>query len=367
MKKKLFSYFLKSLVPAVAIVLLFFITFNLLGCPSTFSGLNILTGDFTVPKIQSFALKDERSLSMEFSKEINVQELSVVCRDGDELEAVDCSFEVDEEGKLYVSFGEDLQVGKNYQIDGTVADLRNNGLSFSIPFKGYNSRIPRMIISEVRNAYGSSSINKVKHYKTEFVELFVLSDGNLSGVQIVSSSDGMAKSYTCPPVEVKAGTYVTVHMRAIPQDRIVDEKLVSETEGNLSASYSLDTTNSALDLWSENQEAVFAATDIISVMNTQDNVPIDALCYCVEGKNLDAYKDFVNLLEEKGLWQGEAFDATKISSSATTKSISRQNVAAIYGDFKAGLYDESSICSKKEDWIVAKGATPGAKNSMTPA
>lgn len=364
MKKKILQYFLRTLLPSFAIVASFFLTFNVLGCGSTLSGLSMLSGDFSVPKITSFELKEADLVQLSFTKNVEVSNLSLTLLLENENQEVPCDFSFEEE-KLLLHLQNQMTPGSSYQLDGCVMDENKNILSFSIPFKGFNGRVPSLLISEVRNAYGSKSINKVKHYKTEFVELFILEDGNLSGVKIISANDGEEKSYTCPNLEVKAGSYVTVHMRTIPQDKITDEILISEINGDLTASYSLDTSSYAVDLWSENSSAVFAQSDVIAVIDSQTGLPLDALCYETYEKKLDTFSEIAELVLQNENWLGDPFDASLVTSSAVTRSIARQNLSSLYADFKNGLYEEKIISSQASDFLLVSEVTPGYENSSS--
>lgn len=365
MKKKILSYLLKTLLPAGGIVLSVFFSFNVLGCGSTVSGLNMLGGDFSLPRIEAFKLEESDLLQMKFSRNVNICQMSVIQDPGleEKSEVIDCSCQIDEDGQVKIKLNKEMIPGREYQLDGTVKDEKNNILSFSLPFKGYNSRIPKLIISEVRNAYGYSTVKKVKHYKTEFIELFVLEDGNLAGVKIISALDGEEKAYYCPAVEVKAGSYVTIHMRTISKDKIKDEIIKDETDGNLNSSYSQDTSSSAVDLWSENETAVFGVSDVIAVINSQTSLPMDALLYESREKAFDNYSSLAETVNSAEIWEGEPFDASNVASTAVTRSISRQNVKVIYSDFKAGKYPDGKIPVRAEDYVVVKTVTPGAPNS----
>lgn len=364
MKKKILQYFLRTLLPSFAIVASFFLTFNVLGCGSTLSGLSMLSGDFSVPKITSFELKEADLVQLSFTKNVEVSNLSLTLLLENENQEVPCDFSFEEE-KLLLRLQNQMTPGSSYQLDGCVMDENKNILSFSIPFKGFNGRVPSLLISEVRNAYGSKSINKVKHYKTEFVELFILEDGNLSGVKIISANDGEEKSYTFPNLEVKVGSYVTVHMRTIPQDKITDEILISEIDGDLTASYSLDTSSYAIDLWSENSSAVFAQSDVIAVIDSQTGLPLDALCYETYEKKLDTFSEIAELVLQNENWLGDPFDASLVTSSAVTRSIARQNLSSLYADFKNGLYEEKIISSQASDFLLVSEVTPGYENSSS--
>ena len=88
-----------------------------------------------------------------------------------------------------------------------------------------------------------------KYYKCEFIELRILSDGNLSGLELYSAYDGDSKSYIFPVLDVFRGEVIIVHLRK------KDETAVNELGSDLALSKSKYSSDKARDLWAENENA----------------------------------------------------------------------------------------------------------------
>ena len=222
----------KTVCPAL--VLFFVVSFSVcnFGCRNSIEEIEVLEGDFSVPQIENFAVTGASTLEIGFSKKTVVQNLAVVSKTT-ESEFCDISAEYDEETqKTVVALGTQMEVGEDYLIEGQVEDLHGNSLTFSIGFKGFNENPARVILSEVRNAYGTTSVKDEEGvsrsvHRSEYVELYVLKGGNLCGIEICSASDGSEKKYTMPSIDVETGEYITVHMRTVNAEGIDGEGMIS--------------------------------------------------------------------------------------------------------------------------------------------
>lgn len=379
------SLFFSTILPAAVITSVVLAAVCPISCRVTEESLSLLEGDFTVPKIISCDVLDEHTVCVTFSKQVSVPSATIIREPSQEslpqeLSVESQDFQEKQEGNAQVYFvmNDEMEVGKSYQLDGCVKDRNGNALSFSLGFAGFNARVPRLILNEVRNAYGRSKVSDNFHRKTEFVELLALSDGNLFGVQIESANDGVKTRYTFPAVEVKKGDYVTVHMRQIPQqDLIPGEVMADELSSDLTLSVSLDSCSSARDLWSPNTGAVFAPSDIIIVRSSPTGPVQDALHFSLPDKDLETlYPDFYALTVENGIWEGPALDSTNVTSSAISRTMSRQNSSTLLRQYSDGdfISTEGAISNSASQWIVTAektvnkikypGATPGYANSV---
>lgn len=334
-------------------------------CRSTEEGLSFLEGDFSIPEITEFRVLSEHSAQILFSKEAQLSGAELFSKAGNTfLASADVSYP--EEKKALLTFPLQTETGAEYVIEGTASDSAGNSLTFSIPFRGFNKNPARLIITEVRNAYGTRTINKQKVHRSEFVELYVLRSGNLSGIEVLSASDGEKKKYSLPAAEVKKGEYITVHMRTIQAEGIDGEGMISELEDSLALSTHEDSCDTARDFWSENTGAVFADSDIVFLKNTADDTVIDAVLFaksdCAEWNS--SVRTVAQLIAESGIWQNgtepqNAVCSDSITSGAATRSISRTNLREA-----ADAYEKNqAVPNSKEKWIVAKTATPGYENS----
>ena len=371
----------KTVCPAL--VLFFVVSFSVcnFGCRNSIEEIEVLEGDFSVPQIENFAVTGASTLEIGFSKKTVVQNLAVVSKTT-ESEFCDITAEYDEETqKTVVALGSQTEVGEDYLIEGQVEDLHGNSLTFSIGFKGFNENPARVILSEVRNAYGTASVKDEEGvsrsvHRSEYVELYVLKGGNLCGIEICSASDGSEKKYTMPSIDVETGEYITVHMRTVNAEGIDGEGMISETADDFTLSTHEDSCDSARDLWSDNTKSCFADSDIVYVQNVYDGTILDALVFAKSsvGEWKESFSGIVAAVEQSGVWGSSASPENAVCSdfittSAATRSYSRQNIDDAIAAYAAG----EPIVNGKDVWMITAntgsgkkfvaGITPGMKNS----
>ena len=171
----------KTVCPAL--VLFFVVSFSVcnFGCRNSIEEIEVLEGDFSVPQIENFAVTGASTLEIGFSKKTVVQNLAVVSKTT-ESEFCDMSAEYDEETqKTVVALGTQTEVGEDYLIEGQVEDLHGNSLTFSIGFKGFNENPARVILSEVRNAYGTTSVKDEDWISDEVKKIILYHHERLDG------------------------------------------------------------------------------------------------------------------------------------------------------------------------------------------
>lgn len=292
-------------------------------CRMTEEGIKVIGGDLTSPKITSWKVTGSDSLELCFSEKVKMKESAIYAVNYVEKKSDSVSpfssagyteiqrnnnfagVEYSDDGKVaVVKSREELQAGKEYELHGEIEDVAGNTLNFAIPFLGYNFRIPKIVIFAVHPKYSSSKRNGGTVYKNEFVELYAVTSGNLAGLKIVSAVDGEAKSFTLPPLEVKAGTFITAHMRSRGDD------CVSETPENLRLCRQEYSSDTSLDLWSSNTESCLGDTaDIITLQNTADGAIIDAVAYAPSGNDVWATETLRVAAENAvaaGVWNGSS-------------------------------------------------------------
>lgn len=371
----------KTVLPAAVLLFAVILAVCPLGCKASLDEIDVLEGDFSVPHVENFTVVGCRSLKMDFTKKVRVENASTF--DSKE-ESFFCGVKTaySEDGKS-VSFelARDTVIGEKYVLEGMILDEHGNSLTFSIGFRGYNENPARVILSEVRNAYGTASVKdetgtSQKVHRSEYVELYVLRGGNLCGIEVCSAADGEDKKFTFPSVGVNAGDYVTVHMRTIDADELDGEGMISEMGDDLTLSTHEDSCNTARDLWSENTKSCFADSDIIYLRDSYSGKILDALVYAKSTVVFwkDAFNDVVNAVEASGVWGSEVFPENGVSSdfitsTAATRSFSRQNVEECAAAFEKGM----PLKNGKDVWMITAnsgagknqviGITPGFKNS----
>lgn len=372
---------LNTLLPSMVLLAAVVLAVCPIGCKASLDEIDVLEGDFSVPHVVNFTVEDSRHLQMEFTKKIKVEN----ARTYDSVtESFFCDVvaEYSPDGKI-ASFelAKSTDIGTRYVLEGMILDENGNSLTFSMGFRGYNENPASVILSEVRNAYGTASVKdetgtSQKVHRSEYVELYVLRGGNLCGIEVCSAADGEDKKFTFPSVEVNAGDYVTVHMRTIDADELDGEGMISEMGDDLTLSTHEDSCNTARDLWSENTKSCFADSDIIYLKDSYSGKILDALVYAKSTVVFwkDAFNDVVNAVEASGVWGSEVFPENGVSSdlitsSAATRSFSRQNVEECAAAFEKGM----PLKNGKDVWMITAnsgagknqviGITPGFKNS----
>lgn len=346
--------------------LLFAVTFSVcpMSCRSSVENLELLSGDFSVPKITKFCATSSNSARIDFSREVELKNTELFLSDEiSSLGNVECKYE---ENSVLLEFQNETAIGIDYKVEGMAFDSAGNSLTFSVPFKGFNSNPAKVIITELRNAYGTKTSKGEKVHRSEFVELYVLKDGNLSGLEVVSAANGDKTKFVLPAVEVKEGDYVTLHMRTIVAEGLDGEGMHNELGDNLKISTHEDSCDTARDLWSECTKKPFAASDIVVLRNSNNSEILDAVVFaksdCTEWKK--GISDFASIVSESGIWQGGASieNAVCCDYASATRSLSRKNLKEAISSYKKG----QPIVNGKDCWIVAKTATPGYKNSDIP-
>ncbi|MDD7417035.1 MAG: hypothetical protein PUK48_06685 [Spirochaetales bacterium] len=312
--------------------------FTGISCTLNPQGIHILNGDYTSPKLLSFDLLSENSASVRFSRSIILDEIQVenlTSKTKVDIEATDNG-----NGVWQINFTENMDCANFYTLEGNVKDEHGNSLYFKNKFQGYNSRVPQLQLNEIRT--------ELSKPKCEFIELLILSDGNLAGMQIITASDGEEKSIILPPAEVKKGEFVVIHMRKLEED------CVNELYENTLISGGTE-SGTHRDLWIDNTSARIAKSDIIIVKDRFDGNIVDALIFressCQNWKN-EYMNKCAQEVFQSGIWQGTDEESAVCSDGLTvTRTLCRK--------------DDSH---SQNSWIVVGTGkhSPGKENSKEP-
>ena len=331
-----------------------------LACRLTEEGIEIVSAEMTVPKILSFSVEDNSNLVMVCSSPVSVERVKIKSVDGEYVEE-DASTACSQNGtQLNFFLKEPTKVGVNYVLTGLIRDAGGNELSFSLPFSGFNENPARLVLSEVRSKHSTS---KGLLKKCEFVEVYVLKGGSTAGLEIVTGSDGEAKKYVFPDINVKTGEFITVHFRTVGDGDCIDE-----LGTDLELSTGTD-SSSARDLWVEGTESRISDSDVVVIRDSCRNMILDGVLFSASGKQSWYYAGQKALaLEafEMGLWKGgwEPKDAVVADGISLTRTISRLNLDSLALEFSEQDFTEDFVLeSGVEDWALVEGATPGAENS----
>lgn len=329
-------------------------------CKVTPDGVQIVGGDYASPVMESIEVLDETSLEITFSEQVKVtgavlspfiedlsdsyvhsstQDLSPALRAaGGEYGKIAVSIEPKEDGKriLFV-FEKPTVIGKYYELFAVVEDMIGNSLTFTAKFSGYNSRVPKVIMTEVQIKYESKS------NKTEFIEFLALTDGNLGGLRVYSAANGVEKAYDFPAVEVKKGEIFIVHLKTF------GEGCVSEEGDDLNLATQVYSVDGVRDLWSSNTESRFNKTsDVVILENKTSGKILDGMMYC--GKGVEEWNSKVLLsaiqLYDAGIWNSYDIEDAVLNLTGTSKS------------FQRVITEEDNLDeihpSDMNDWICAK-------------
>jgi hypothetical protein len=293
------------------------------------------------PEFLNFGLFSKKEIHFNFSTAVN---------------SVFCSFtpsqEIDfiQDGKtVKVYLKENLELQTEFLIELNVKDDWENSLSVEVPLT-VNDWIPKIEINELYTEYQGSPL------RVEFIEFKVKSAGDLDGLQLYIMWD--AKNpfvYNFPPVDIKLGEYVTLHLRT------PDNTCVNELGENLNESGGIDSCPTARDLWIHGITAKYLhRTDIVYLQDSSGNVLDAVILNETPGEKWSSSRQhFAEIMEDlyyRGAWKSTSgqlpgpFDAVDTSSITATKTVSR--------------YEEKENTHTANDWFVTNtnGKTPGQPN-----
>ena len=307
------------------------IIFSGISCTLTPEGISILSGNYESPKFLELKVNSENSLQLLFSTSINLENLKIYpLGENQELQVESQNLG---EGIWKIDASSNFDCRKIYLIEGYVLDQRGNSLYFKDSFMGFNGRVPKVVINEIRTEYSKP--------KVEFIELKVLSEGNLGGMELVVASDGEENNYVFPAVEVNSDDLVVLHFRKI------EDGCIDEIENDKELSTATESTSS-IDLWIENSSARIAKSDVILLKNKRQGEVVDSVLY-MESSASSWKTPFLSECAELALssetWIGNPVNSDGVTA---TRTLSRVN-----------LNKDASA------WIVTatSKASPGKENS----
>jgi hypothetical protein len=285
-------------------------------------------------------------IAFQFSRPVKVVSLSF--DPAAEVESV-------EEGKeLRVSLTAPLKSGEKITADLLVEDEDRNTLNVLVPFRARNDRMPSLMITELRTEYSKP--------RAEFVELKILSGGNLGAMRLFLAGRSISVPvYEFPPADVRAGEYIVLHLRT------TQEGWIDETGEDLSLSAGADALAAVRDFWVNGTEKLIHKTDAVYLMD-QDDTIIDGVLLSENQEPWWTKPDFAaaaELFAAQGVWfpvdeSGNTLvpedgwipapgDAAQTTGTTSTRTVCR---------------DETAENSTAAWYITAtSGHTPGKENS----
>ena len=345
-------------------------------CKITEQGIKLVGGDYVPPVLNSFLVEDETTVTLTFSEKVEISGYVVAVATDDLFGSEEHSSTIDlspalervsgvygsvpcslvyseEEPVIQFVLEEQMQIGQLYQLYAQVRDSVGNTLTLAVPFTGFNSRVPELMITEIQTE--SVSQNKAEKtagtYRNEFVELLVLKSGNLAGLELCSGYDGEAKKYVFPALEVTAGEIILVHMRNRGNG------CISEEGDDITLATASYTSPQIRDLWTDIESTTLGnKTDIIIVRNTSDNRLLDAVMF--RASSVEAWTksmiDYSQLLDEAQIYEsGNIENAFVADSLTTTKTLHRTNAAEYQQQLLEGESLDFPIPSSPDFWTIS--------------
>ena len=297
--------------------------------------VSIWGGDVSLPKMISLIPISEHEISVSFTAPITVSRAAAILPDDPETEIPVTWKEVLASKDIVFLLGESVGIGNRAALSATVIDGRGNSLSFSMPFTGFNSRPPVLRINEVRTEYSKP--------KVEYIELFVVQEGNLGGVELTNAMNTVRPFYEFPAVEVLAGDFIVYHLRSVEEGLVDEIALRDESPG-------IDARSSARDFWDTLTSAPLKKTNVLLLKNRKGGQLLDALLLCEEGRT-EWPNETVRLAAEEaalaGAWLPGPLveDAFCSTGTTVTRTIGRNPFSAdteLSGDWKISA---TSKCS----------------------
>ncbi|MDR0290939.1 MAG: lamin tail domain-containing protein [Treponema sp.] len=268
--------------------------------------------------------KPVKVVSLHFSPEIKVDKLE----NGDTIRVI---------------FSDGPGAGERLTADLLAEDNDGNTINVLVPFLTRNSRIPALVINELRTEYSKP--------KAEFIELKILRAGNLGALRVfVASNTKVPMVYEFPSVEVAAGEYVTLHLRT------TEESNRDELGSNLEASGGVDSSPTGRDLWVSGSTKLLRKTDAVYLLDQDDRI-VDAVMLCETADtwwNRDFLAEAAEFLFSAGWHETICSPADAVVSRGTTvtRTICRDETRT-----------ENSRTAA--DWYItaSSSASPGKPNS----
>lgn len=356
------------------------------GCKVSETGIEVVGGDYSAPVLQNVNVVSASSVILEFSEQIQLTSAVVspaIPGISDSIEhsyteflspslaaatgkygAIDSDIQLSDDCKaITFNFKSETIIGKSYHIMGVVKDKTGNSLTFSVPFTGYNSRIPDLIFTEIHTGM-ASQLNSEKSRnirRLEYIELLALNDGNLVGLELCSGLYGEGKKYEFPPIEVHKGEVIVFH------PRIWGEGCISEEGDEFNLAYSEYTSDSWRDLWAATDSRIIGEkTDILVIKNSITGKIMDAVMYCEESLeewNTKLKTDYSVNPDIAEIYPGGDVEYAVITDETGNKltasnSLQRCNKTEIMQKLANGEVVEYPIVSDKDSWKIDKVSLP---------
>ena len=346
-----------------------------ISCKISETGIEVIGGDYVPPVLESVNVIDDKTVKVNFSESINLkgyviteyiedesdsyehstdEELSLALRTVTDFNnGIVCELSFENDNSVVVfSLHESTKIGKKYNIFAVVEDKTGNSLTCCVPFVGFNSKVAKMIMTEVR------SVSDSKNGFREYVEFLVIEEGNLAGVQIQIGGEE-SKTYTFPAIDVKKGDVIVYH----PEK--VGEGIVDELFDDLTLCHHTDSNENARDLWGTSEKSVIGNNDDIIVLYDQvKDFIMDAVMFrkadtVTWTKNKQLAADFIN---DAGIYDSSDIEnanytkgGTAPVSASAKHTLQRLNTSDILQKIQNDEEIEYPVKVDSDSWQIVKG------------
>ncbi|MCF0242639.1 MAG: hypothetical protein HUK25_08380 [Treponema sp.] len=347
-------------------------------CRVTASGIEIIGADYKVPVLEEIIVESDKTIRLRFSDEVlllngiispyveGISDSETVSLDENLSTALESALGKEnkipvsiesnnEKSEIIIKLEESTEIGKKYEFYGEVENKKGSSLLFSFFFTGYNSRVPALVFTEIKDAVSEK-------YGKEFVELYALSDGNLAGLKISSTNDGENNAFIFPAIEISKGDFITVHYRK-PQD---SSGCISELSGDKTLSTGSGSSDIAWDIWVENSDSRLGASqDVIVLENPNTGKILQSVIYSIDKKNewmKEKFQEKAQFCSDTGAWSPDgSFENAVIFKTSCV--LARTNLSEIIENYEHGYY-ENIIPSNAKEWIriTESSVSPGRPN-----
>ena len=248
-----FLAFVIALTMVLTMVLAMALAFS--SCSSDGEIQKILVTNVTAPVYLGCRPVSSTEIIFEFS-----QPVKVVALNFDPAQEIEL---IDEGQEVKITLTQALEGGRKLSADILVEDSHKNTLNVIVPFRTRNDRMPALVFNELRTEYSKP--------KVEFVEFLAMGPGNLGAMRLFIAGYSLLKPvFDFPPVEVKAGEYIVLHLRTL------EEGCADETGDDLALSGGTEAHSDARDFWVPGAVKLFRKTDALWIVDQDDRI-IDAV------------------------------------------------------------------------------------------
>jgi hypothetical protein len=335
---------IKAFLPSCMAVVL---SAMLMSCADDAAINTVMGGNAEAPAFIAYRSISGTEIAFQFSVPVKVVDVHL------DKEVEFEAFPEDYDPVIVLKFLSECAGGESITASFLVEDADGNTLDLLVPFKTRNRRVPKLLFNEIRLNYNNPSV--------EFIEILAKSGGNMGAIRLFAAGTSTEDAvYEFPPVEVKDGEYITLHLRTLDPTIEVDE--LDDELGKSGASKGPDANNEARDLWVPGAEKILHTADVIYMLDQDDNI-IDALLIAKDASDWSKNKKLSEAAEfvaKQGAWLNKGgetvttVDYTDIVSSngaTLTRTLCRDEA----------VEDSNTL----KDWYICdtSKASPGKKNS----